>query len=116
MGINGYGELEEEVYMDQPEGFIDPVNSSKVCRLVKALYGLKQSPRLWNLKIDELLREILEKFRMIESRPTTTPLEVGEKLMPAEEADCQGMENTPYREAVGSLIYAVNFSYWVMEQ
>jgi hypothetical protein len=40
------GDLEEEIYMKQPEGFTD--GSNKVCKLVKSLYGLKQAPRCWN--------------------------------------------------------------------
>ena len=39
------GELEEEIYMEQPEGFIVPGQENKVCRLVKSLYGLKQTPK-----------------------------------------------------------------------
>ena len=39
------GELEEEIYNEQPEGFIVPGNEKKVCRLVKSLYGLKQAPK-----------------------------------------------------------------------
>ena len=39
------GELEEEIYMEQPEGFIVLGKAKKVCRLVKSLYGLKQSPK-----------------------------------------------------------------------
>jgi hypothetical protein len=35
------GELDEEIYMEQPEGFIFPEKEKKVCRLVKSLYGLK---------------------------------------------------------------------------
>ena len=35
------GDLEEEIYMDQPEGFIEPGQESKVCNLTKSLYGLK---------------------------------------------------------------------------
>ena len=39
------GVLEEEVYIEQPDGFVDPVNSDMVCSLHKALYELKQAPR-----------------------------------------------------------------------
>ena len=40
-----HGELEEEIYMDQPEGFIVPCKQDYVCKLKRSLYGLKQSPR-----------------------------------------------------------------------
>ena len=38
------GDLDEEIYMEQPKGFIVPGQEKKVCRLVKSLYGLKQAP------------------------------------------------------------------------
>nr|GEW74147.1 retrovirus-related Pol polyprotein from transposon TNT 1-94 [Tanacetum cinerariifolium] len=41
------GELKEEVYVCQPNGFVDPDHPHHVCRLKKALYGLKQAPRVW---------------------------------------------------------------------
>ncbi|GJY43515.1 gag-pol polyprotein [Tanacetum coccineum] len=41
-----YGPLKEEVYVNQPDGFVDPYHPDKVYRLKKALYGLKQAPRV----------------------------------------------------------------------
>nr|GFA45665.1 Gag-Pol polyprotein [Tanacetum cinerariifolium] len=42
-----YGPLKEEVYVNQPDGFVDPYHPDTVYRLKKALYGLKQAPRAW---------------------------------------------------------------------
>jgi hypothetical protein len=42
-----HSELEEEVYMDQPEGFVVPGKEDLVCKLKRSLYSLKQSPRQW---------------------------------------------------------------------
>ena len=50
------GELSEEIYMKQPEGFVDKRYPNKVCKLKKSLYGLKQSARCWNEKIDAYLK------------------------------------------------------------
>ncbi|GKG19199.1 retrovirus-related pol polyprotein from transposon TNT 1-94, partial [Tanacetum coccineum] len=41
------GPLKEEVYVAQPDGFVDPDHPKKVYHLRKALYGLKQAPRAW---------------------------------------------------------------------
>ena len=49
------GDLEEEIYMEQPEGFVVPGNGNKVCRLVKSLYGLKQAPKQWHAKFDHTM-------------------------------------------------------------
>lgn len=49
------GELEEEVYVAQPPGFIETGKEGKVLKLRKALYGLRQAPRAWNLKLDQTL-------------------------------------------------------------
>nr|GEU39593.1 retrovirus-related Pol polyprotein from transposon TNT 1-94 [Tanacetum cinerariifolium] len=52
------GSLKEEVYVAQPDGFVDPDHPEKVYRLRKALYGLKQAPRAW---YDELLKFLISK-------------------------------------------------------
>ena len=46
------GEVGNELYMRQPEGYVDPKQPGKVCKLNKSLYGLKQSARCWNVVID----------------------------------------------------------------
>ncbi|GBM97221.1 Retrovirus-related Pol polyprotein from transposon TNT 1-94 [Araneus ventricosus] len=50
-----HGNLEDEVYMSQPESYIEADQVQKVCKLNKAIYGLKQAARAWHLKIGESL-------------------------------------------------------------
>jgi len=52
------GTIDEEVYIEQPEGFEVNSRDSHVCRLKKALYGLKQAPRAWHARMDEYLLRI----------------------------------------------------------
>lgn len=52
------GELDEEVYVHQPPGFIPAGHEGKVLRLRKVLYGLLQVPRAWNVKLDSSLRDL----------------------------------------------------------
>jgi hypothetical protein len=47
-----HGDMEEEIYMKQPEGFVVKGKKELVCKLKKSLYGLKQSPRMWYQKFD----------------------------------------------------------------
>ena len=49
------GILEEEIYMEQPEGFTAIGQEKKVCKLVKSLYGLKQAPKQWHQKFDHVM-------------------------------------------------------------
>lgn len=51
------GVLEEEVYVEQPLGYMKSSKEHKVLRLKKALYGLKQAPRAWNTRIDTYFKE-----------------------------------------------------------
>jgi hypothetical protein len=55
------GELEEEVYIEQPEGFQLLENVDYVCKLKKSLYGLKEGPRAWYSRLDKYLQQ--EGFR-----------------------------------------------------
>ena len=48
-------ELEEEIYMDQLDGFVANGQEGKVCKLLKLLYGLKQAPKQWHEKFDRTL-------------------------------------------------------------
>ena len=50
------GNLSEDVYMTQPDGFVDPKNAGKICKLRKSIYGLKQASRSWNLYFDEVVK------------------------------------------------------------
>jgi hypothetical protein len=52
------GDLQEEVYIAQPPGFVDKDHPDKVLRLHKALYGLRQAPRTWNIKLDATLSSL----------------------------------------------------------
>ncbi|KAL5741578.1 hypothetical protein ACOSP7_028310 [Xanthoceras sorbifolium] len=59
-----HGDLQEEVYMEQPPGFVAQGESGRVCHLQKSLYGLKQSPRAWFGKFSQAV----EKFGMMKSK------------------------------------------------
>jgi hypothetical protein len=52
------GDIEEEVYIEKPEGFMIHEQKYHVCRLKKALYGLKQAPRAWYEKMDGFLMSL----------------------------------------------------------
>jgi hypothetical protein len=52
------GELEEEIYMDQPDDFAVKDQEGMVCKLLKSLYGLKQSPKQCHEKFDKTLTSV----------------------------------------------------------
>nr|GEV68055.1 retrovirus-related Pol polyprotein from transposon TNT 1-94 [Tanacetum cinerariifolium] len=121
--------LKEEVYVAQPDGFVDPDHPDKVYRLRKALYGLKQAPRAWydelsnfllskgftkGLQIHQSTRgifinqakyalEILKKYSMEKGQSIGTPMAKKPKL----DADLSGtpINITDNRSKIGSLMY-----------
>nr|GEV73092.1 retrovirus-related Pol polyprotein from transposon TNT 1-94 [Tanacetum cinerariifolium] len=73
------GPLKEEVYVAQPDGFVDPDHPEKVYRLRKALYGLKQAPRAW---YDELSKFLTSKgFTKGTIDPTLFTIRYGEDIL-----------------------------------
>lgn len=73
------GNLEEEVFMEQPLGFKAKGKENKVCLLRKSLYGLKQAPRAWNKKLNETLIKI--GFTGTPSEPCVYTKLFGEELV-----------------------------------
>ncbi|KAL0287803.1 UNVERIFIED_CONTAM: hypothetical protein Sradi_7116800 [Sesamum radiatum] len=53
--LNGF--VEEEIFMDQPEGFTAVGEEQKVCRLQRSIYGLNQAFRSWKTRFDEIIRD-----------------------------------------------------------
>ncbi|GJU58927.1 retrovirus-related pol polyprotein from transposon TNT 1-94, partial [Tanacetum coccineum] len=105
------GPLKEEVYVNQPDGFVDPHHPNKVYHLKKVLYGLKQAPRAWYDELSKFL--ILKKHGMtlcdsIGTSMATKPLDVDlsrtpidqtvrilEKYWPLQNVIATGSENRP---------------------
>ena len=52
--LNGF--LMEELYIMQPEGFVDPKNANKICKLQRSIYGLVQASRSWNIRFNEMIK------------------------------------------------------------
>ena len=73
------GNLEEDVYMIQPEGFVDPNNAGKICKLQKSIYGLKQASRSWNIRFDEVVKGF--GFRQNEEEPYVYKKESGSAVV-----------------------------------
>ncbi|GKB84899.1 retrovirus-related pol polyprotein from transposon TNT 1-94, partial [Tanacetum coccineum] len=72
-------ELNEEVYVSQPKGFVDPDHPTHVYRLKKALYGLKQAPRAWYNTLSRFLLE--SKFSKGVVDPTLFTRKTGKHIL-----------------------------------
>ena len=48
--------FKEELYMMQPEGFVNPKGANKICKLQRSIYGLVQASRSWNIRFDKLIK------------------------------------------------------------
>ena len=73
------GDLEEDIYMSQPQGFEEKGMEHLVCKLKKSLYGLKQSPRAWYQRIDSFF--IKEGFTRCEADHSLYIMQTGEFLL-----------------------------------
>ncbi|GJR08016.1 reverse transcriptase domain-containing protein [Tanacetum coccineum] len=90
--LNDY--LDEDIYMVQPEGFIDPNHPRKVCKLQRSIYSLKQASRSWNKRFDDKIKRMdnskhgyvlmQEKIDLNKTQGALTPEEV------------KRMQNVPY--------------------
>nr|GFA17235.1 integrase, catalytic region, zinc finger, CCHC-type, peptidase aspartic, catalytic [Tanacetum cinerariifolium] len=81
------GELKEEIYVSQPEGFVDPDHPTHVYRLKKALYGLKQAPRAWMDLCDSVDTPMVDRLKLDEDLSRIP------------------VDQTRFRSMVGSLLY-----------
>nr|GEZ75817.1 hypothetical protein [Tanacetum cinerariifolium] len=108
-----YGPHKEEVYVNQPDGFVDPYHPDKVYRLKKALYGLKQALRAWGdillvqIYVDDIIlakyaQEILIKHGMTSCDSVGTPMAIKHL-----DANLSGtpIDQMKYRSMVGALMY-----------
>ncbi|GJY67501.1 putative ribonuclease H-like domain-containing protein [Tanacetum coccineum] len=111
-----YGKIDEEVYVSQPPGFIDPKYPKKVYKVVKALYGLHQAPRAWYATLSTFLlksgyrRGTIDKTLFIKKdkndiivKTASTPIETQKSLVKDKEAS--DVDVHLYRSMIGSLMY-----------
>ncbi|GJV68782.1 retrotransposon protein, putative, ty1-copia subclass [Tanacetum coccineum] len=94
--LNGY--LDEDIYMVQPEGFVDPKHPRKVCKLQKSIYGLKQASISWNKRFYEEIKRF--GFTQNLDEPCVYQKASGSNVTPGE---MKRMQNVPYASAVGSV-------------
>ncbi|GJU40335.1 retrovirus-related pol polyprotein from transposon TNT 1-94 [Tanacetum coccineum] len=119
------GNLREEVYVSQTDGFVDPDNPNHVYKLKKALYGLKQAPRAWYDMLSSFLisqdfskglvdptlfirkckwqRNYFQKYGFDSCDPVDTPMVEKSKL--DEDKEGKAVDPSHYRGMIGTLLY-----------
>ncbi|GJT59589.1 retrotransposon protein, putative, ty1-copia subclass [Tanacetum coccineum] len=105
--LNGY--LDKDIYIVQPEGFVDPNHPRKVCKLQRSIYGLKQASRSWNKRFDEKIKRIrFKRYKMDNSKcghiPMQERLDLNKTQGASTPKEVKHMQNVPYASAVGSII------------
>ena len=119
------GQVEEEVYIEQPEGFVVQRKESHVCKLKKALYGLKQAPRAWYARIDNYLQSLdFSKsaadpnlyFKVIENHPLILVLYVDDLFLTGEEqliSQCKRELTSEFEmKDIGLMHYFLGLEVW----
>ncbi|GKA98685.1 retrotransposon protein, putative, ty1-copia subclass [Tanacetum coccineum] len=94
------GHLNEDVYMVQPEGFVDPKHPSKVCKLQRSIYGLKQASRSWNKRFDEEIKKI--GFTQNPDEPCVYLKASGSKMENSKHGSTPMQEKPDYRKSQGA--------------
>nr|GEZ60354.1 hypothetical protein [Tanacetum cinerariifolium] len=90
------GNLREEVYISQPDGFVDPDNSNHVYKLKKALYGLKQAPRAWYDMLSSFL--LSQDFSKVDAP-------IVEKSKLDEDKEGKAVDPSHYCGMIGTLLF-----------
>nr|GEU93952.1 hypothetical protein [Tanacetum cinerariifolium] len=100
-----YGTIEEEVYVSQPLGFVDPEFPDRVYKVEKALYGLYQAPRAWSLST-ECVQLMHKRFQMSSMRELTFFLRLQCKIGKYSNRDAQTLSKDAARTYVDVHLYS----------
>ncbi|GJY57997.1 retrotransposon protein, putative, ty1-copia subclass [Tanacetum coccineum] len=103
--LNGY--LDEDIYMVQPEGFVDPNHPRKVCKLQRSIYGLNLQSVKDYLGKCFAMKDLGEAAFILGIKIYRDRLELNKTQGASTPNEMKCMQNVPYASAVGSIMYAV---------